>query len=480
MSLRSDVLHSLKWLAGLRFSGQLVAWAVTLVVIRILDPSDYGLMAIAQVMIGFAALFREMGLYSAMVQVRELQARQVEQAFGLLLVGNCVIYVILFVSAPWFATFFGYAPLTNIVRVLGIEFPLAAFGVVQDAMLSRGMKFKRKSFVNLAVTFGNAFTTLGFALSGAGVWALVYGHLAGSVIRSVGLVVAARHWCWPRFSHKGMAGMLRFGSFMTANRVLWYVYSRADVFIIGKILGTHALGFYSIAMQLASMPMQKVGGLLNQVGLVAYSSVQTDLSVVRSHFLKVVRTLSFVSFPVFWGMSSVSPELVNVVLGQRWAAAIIPLQLLGLVMPLRMVAHGNSEALPAIGKPHLGTAYQLMAVLLMPPAFFIGAWYGGIVGAALAWIIAYPILMLVQLRITLRPLGLAYRDYFASMAGPATGAAIMYLVVAVVRWTVAGPLLAPVAGLVLLVVVGVLAYAAFMWFVRRVDCHEAIALARAK
>ena len=105
MTLRGDVLHSLKWLAGARFAGQLVAWAITLVVIRI-QPSDYGLMAISEAIVGFAALFREMGLYSAMVQKRDLTARQVEQSFGLLILANCVIYAQVFASAPLLADYF--------------------------------------------------------------------------------------------------------------------------------------------------------------------------------------------------------------------------------------------------------------------------------------------------------------------------------------------------------------------------------------
>src|SRR5690242_21130833 len=106
MSLRNDVLHSLKWLAGARLAGQLVAWAITIIVIRILKPSDYGLMAIAEVMIGFAALFQELGLYSAMVQKRDLTQRQIEQAFGLLIIANMGIYLLVFALAPFLAQFF--------------------------------------------------------------------------------------------------------------------------------------------------------------------------------------------------------------------------------------------------------------------------------------------------------------------------------------------------------------------------------------
>jgi len=477
MSLRNEVLHSLKWLAGARLAGQLVAWAITIVVIRILKPADYGLMAIAEVMIGFAALFQELGLYSAMVQKRDLTERQIEQAFGLLIMANTGIYLVLFLLAPYLAHFFGDPRLTNIVRVLGIQFPLASVGVVQDAMLSRSMRFKRKSIANVVIVLGNGFTTLGFALGGAGVWALVAGNLAGSVIRPVALSLAARHWCRPRFSREGMAEMLQYGSFVTLSGFLWYVYSRSDVFIIGKMLGKEVLGFYSIAMQLASLPIQKVGEVLNQVGLAAYSSIQHDMAAIRSHYLKAIRMLSFVAFPVFWGISSIAPELVNVVLGQRWQPAIIPLQLLSLVMPLRMVSHSGSP-LAAIGKPQIGTLNHFIALLIMTPAFIVGAYYGGLTGISLAWVVAYPVVVLVRLGISMRPMGLRRRDYFASLAGPAMGGGFMYFIVMLVRIKVVQPWLGPRLGLMTLVAVGVLAYMTFMWLLRRNECREAISLVR--
>lgn len=477
MTLRNDVLHSMKWLAGVRFAGQFAGWAITLVVIRILKPSDYGLMAIAEVLIGFAALFQELGLYSAMVQKRDLTERQVEQAFGFLIVANTGIYILLFALAPLLATFFDDPRLTNIVRVLGIQFPLASIGVVQDAMLSRKMRFKQKSLATLAITLVNGITTLIFALEGAGVWALVYGSLAGALIRPVALSVAARHWCRPRFSRAGMAEMLNFGGFITASGFIWYVYSQSDVFIIGKMLGKEILGFYSIAMQLASLPLQKIGETLNQVGLAAYSSIQHDMAAIRSHYLKVLRLLNFFGFPIFWGLSSVSPELVSVVLGQRWELAVIPLQLLSLVMPLRLAGHSGSP-LSAIGKPQIATLNHFIALILMPPAFLIGAKYGGLTGVSLAWVIMFPIVTVIRLRFSLRPLSLNMRDYFGTMTAPAAGSAVMYVIVILARHTIADPLLSPKIGLAFLVITGATVYCAFMWSFRRKDCREVIALTK--
>jgi O-antigen/teichoic acid export membrane protein len=214
-----------------------------------------------------------------------------------------------------------------------------------------------------------------------------------------------------------------------------------------------------------------VGEILNQVGLAAYSSIQHDIDTIRSHYLKVIRILSFLAFPIFWGISCVSPELVNVVLGQRWQPAIVPLQLLSLVMPFRMVSHSGSP-LSAIGKPQINTINNFIALLIMPPAFFIGAYYGGLTGVSVAWVVAYPLMIWFRLRVSLSPIGLSKIDYFRAMAGPAMGAAFMYLVVMLIRATVVGPRLGPRVGLALLTGAGVLAYFTFMWLLRRKDCRE--------
>lgn len=478
MSLRNDVLHSLKWLAGARFAGQLFTWAITLVVIRILQPADYGLMAIAGMLIGFAALFRELGLYTALVQKKDLNRQQIEQTFGFLIVSNSTIFIAVFALAPVLAAFFNDMRLADITRVLAIQFPLAAFGVVQDAMLSRRMDFKRKSFVNLATALGNGFVTLGFALHGEGVWALVYGNLAGSVIRPIGLVMAARYWCRPRFSHTGMRELLRFGSFVTADKLIWFTYSQADVFIIGKMLGKEVLGFYSVAMELATLPMRKVSELLNQVGLAAYSSVQDDMPTLRSHYCKAIRILSVLAFPIFWGISSIAPDLISVVLGTRWEPAALPLQLLGLIMPVRMVERSGSGALEAIGKPQLGTLNVLICLLIMVPSFYVGTTLGDLLGVTLAWLIAYPVVRTIQLLIMLPSLGLSMLDYLRPMAGAAIGGAIMYLAVVLTRMALDGQIIQEPIKLACMVAAGALTYAAFMWFAQRSQCLELLDLVK--
>ncbi|WP_336511698.1 oligosaccharide flippase family protein [Candidatus Accumulibacter phosphatis] len=118
-----------------------------------------------------------------------------------------------------------------------------------------------------------------------------------------------------------------------------FFYSQADMFVAGKLLGKEALGFYSVAMHLASLPVQKVSGILNQVAFPAFSKIQNDSATVKLHVLKSVRILSFLSFPVLWGISSIAPEIVQLLLGPKWEPAILPLQILPMIMPLRMISN---------------------------------------------------------------------------------------------------------------------------------------------
>lgn len=475
MSLRDQVLHSLKWLAAARMLGQVVTWSVTLLVIRLLEPSDYGLMALANILIGFANLFTEMGLYAAMVQKKGLTDRQIEQAFGFLLIVNCLIYVVLAFSAPLIATFFSDERLVPIIRVLALQFPLMAVGVVQNAMLSRRMAFKRISFVNFVVMLSNAAVTLALALAGEGVWALVLGSLTAATARPVGMVLAARHWCRPRFSRRDIRAMTRFGGFVTTSRLLWYCYQESDTIIIGKVLGNEILGQYAVAVQLASLPLKKFAGFMNDVGLAAYSRVQDDSSAIRFYYCKGLRMAAFFSFPVFWGISSISPELVRVVLGDTWTPAILPLAILSLIMPIRMISTAGGAVFEAIGRPQVGTVNILITFLVMPPAFLLGV-HWGLLGVSLAWLIAFPAVSLIRLHRSLPVIGLNVREYFVAISGPAIGGLIMYGTVSAARIAIAQPYMPPAAGMIFLIVVGAASYSLYMWFRCQLECREVMDL----
>lgn len=477
MVTTAKVWSSLRWLGGARLLGQLLNWVATLIVIRLLTPDDYGLMALGIWLLGFFRLVSELGLGASIIQQKDLSQTTIRRIHGLIVLVDTVLFIGLFWLAPIVGNFFEEPRLAAVVQALAITFLLTAFTVVPQSLISRKMDFRARSIVELSAMFSNSGTTLVLAVLGAGVWALVGGHLMGTAIRMIGMNIAIGHWTWPQFSFQGLRYALRFGSWITASRVLWYIYSQVDIVIIGKVLGKELLGFYSVAIHLASLPMVKIAGILNDVGFSAFSRIHETGEAIGQRFVKALALLSFFAFPVFLGISAIAPELVLVLLGEKWRLAIFPLQIITLVMPLRMASNIMTPALAALGRPDISVTNTIIACVIMPPAFLAGLPWG-LPGVALAWLIAYPILFTIMTMRALSVLHLDISQYLGAMKGPAVAAAAMYAIISVIRELLTEVALPAALVLPVLLMIGILSYGLMMLSFQKQSCREMLSFIR--
>lgn len=432
MSLRKQVLSGIRWSASAKLLSQVITWAITLVVIRILTPSDYGLLAMATVFVQVAATFSELGLGSAVIQKSEISDQLLRRVFAIILLVHFFLAALLALAAGPISVFYGEPRLILVVQALSLQFVIGAFAVIPNAMLQRRMEFRNRSLLDLSSSISASLTTLGLALSGAGVWALVIGSTVGQLWRSIGMNFLYPFWKWPEFSLQGMRSLLRFGGHLTTAQIFGVYISQVDIIICAKLLGNEAVGFYSTAMHLASMPTQRVSAIVNQVAFPAFSSIQGDLVKISTHVMLGVRLLSFFAFPILWGLSSVSPELVEVVLGENWLPSIIPLQLLSLIMPLRLIGNIVFVAVQGAGRSDISLNNIVFASVIISITLFAGAQWGGLIGMCIGWIIASPITNLRGLMRSLPVLGLRLGEFCLALS-PAISAAIMYGAVMAMR-----------------------------------------------
>jgi O-antigen/teichoic acid export membrane protein len=432
MSFSARIIAGLGWTAGGRFLGQLVAWGVSIVVIRILNPEDYGLLAMAGVLTGFVALFSELGLGWAVVHAREVDTPTLRRVFGLVIAVNGGLTLLLFAVAPLVAAYFGEARLTEIIRVMAIQFLIVAPGVIPDSMLQRDLEFKWRALVELSATIAGGASTLGLALTGFGVWSLVYGSLLAVAWRTVGINLVHPFLHLPRLSFTGMKELFAFGGYVAVSRLFQYLYLQADVIIGGRILGKEQIGYYSVGMHLASLPMQRISAILNEVAFPAFARIQDERERVGGYLLQSIRLMSLFAFSVFWGIAAVAPEIVSVLLGAKWAPAILPLQLLALVMPVRMIGQLMPPTLQGVGKANLVVRNQLLACIVMTAAFLVGVQFG-IIGLSFAWVVAFPVVFLANLTTWLSVLGLRAGQLLGAMMRPAIAGAGMFAAVAAIR-----------------------------------------------
>ncbi|MCB1706062.1 MAG: lipopolysaccharide biosynthesis protein [Halioglobus sp.] len=478
MDIRSKVMSALRWSAAARFLGQAVSWGITIMVIRLLSPGDYGLMAMAMVLVSFLVLLNTVGLDAVLVQDKELDEQMTRQIFGVVIVVNTLFFALLFFGAGTVAAFYGDPALELIVQVLSLQFLLLIFETLPQSRLEREIEFAQRSIVDFATLVIGSVVTLVMALAGFGVWALIWGMLATNATRVIGLNLIARNLVRPSFSLRGMRRHFAFGGFVTTDRGLWFLFSESDKFIGGKLLGNHLLGYYAVASQLASLPIHKISGLLNSVAFPAFSHAHahTDAATVQGYLLKATRVLGIAAFPVFFGMSCTAQPLIASLLGEKWLPAAPLLQLLGVVMPFRLLSNIFPPLLWGVGSPATSASNFLVAALLMPVAFYIGADWG-VLGLAYAWLCAYPVVFLVTAIRTCRKVGLGIASYLLQMLRPVVAGLTMYATVYFLQGFVYGTV-GDWVYLLQLVCIGAVAYAVAMLLIDRRGVVETLQLIR--
>ena len=233
-----------------------------------------------------------------------------------------------------------------------------------------------------------------------------------------------------------MASFVTFSRYVLMERTIWYWYAELDTLVIGRWFGVASVGIYSIAKQIAIMLSERFAEVMNTVAAPAYSSVQSDISKVRDMYTKTLRLTSMATFPAFWGIAVVAPELVGLILGDRWLAAVPLVQLLCVSMPLRTIGGLAPTMLTAIGRPDVSFRCIVWSAGIVGSAIFAGKLWG-VVGVAAAWGVAYPIAFGINARYIGHALQLDVGSYLRPLAKPLLCAATMVLVTMEIRALIA-------------------------------------------
>lgn len=464
------------WIGTLRWSAQLLNWLSTLVVIRLLSPQDYGIVGMATVFIGVAAVLSEFGLGSAVVALPELAEREVAELNAGAALLSVVMAVVALASAPLLAHFFDEPALRLVVPVLSLGFLLEGLRTVPVAMLSRRLAYRSTAMLDFARQATAAGLVLLLAWWGAGYWALVIGNLAGSAM--VTAWVVARHRqpaSWPRLAH--LTRPLTFARHILGGRVAWQAYRNSDFLIAGRLFGADLLGYYTVAWNLASLPGEKLGNIITAATGPFFAAIQHDRAALRHHFLRVTEMLALVLLPVLLGFLLVAELAVPVVLGERWMPAVTPLRLLIGYAAVQAVVSPVNQVLNVTGNTRTGMMTGLLALAVLPPAFLLGAKFWGINGIALGWLATYPLVALYPLGRARQALGLSLPEYLMAWRRGVEGVAWMSAAVLAARYLIPDGLPDGVA-LAVLVVVGAAAYAACLLLRHRAVVTGVMALVR--
>lgn len=474
-SLGKQVRRAVIWRSGSQILAQLVQWAATFLVIRILSPADYGLFAMTQVVMAFASMLNGYGLASGLVQRAQVSSREIRQLFGMLIVLNVGLTCAQLALAPIAAAYFRQPEVLPLLRVQALMYLTTPFIALPYALLSRAMDFRAQAKVNMAAAVAAAATALGGALAGLGVWTLVAAPFVLFSTRAIGMTLAARALVWPSFDFRGAGALARFGGTMALGQLFWFAQSQADVFIAGRWFSAHALGIYTTALFLTQIFVAKFVPPLNEVAFSAYARIQSDEAARAAAFVKAARIVMCAALPFYFGLVATAEPLVLAVLGAKWAQAAPIVGLLALAMPFMTLQVLFAPACDAIGRPGIAVRNGATGAVLLTIAFALGVRWGAI-GLAAAWLGAYPLHLALSAHRALPVIGVRARDLALAIAPPLAAALLMAGLVMVVERLL--PPLAPVPRLAVLVATGAAAYAAALALLARPLLTEIVALAR--
>ena len=408
-SLGARTLGGVGWSTLTFVAKALLTLLVLATLSRLLTPGDFGLFAIAWILMELATRFGQTGIGHALIQRDELTGRHVEAGFALSLALGAAVTGTIWWLAPWVGRLFDEPAVTRPLQTLSAAFVIAGVGVVPGHLLRRELRFKPLMVADLlsySVGYGLVATVL--ALRGSGVWALVWGELVRVLIHTATVTAYSPPRLRPRLAARETAELLSRGAGLSFIQIFDFIVRNGGYFVVGRWLGATALGYYTRADRLASLPFQYAGGSLFEVAFPAMAQRQGQRDRLRTVHLHGVELLSLAMVPVSALILVGAPEIVAAVLGGQWETSVPALQILALAIPFQTCGILNVAAVRASGAVYGETWRQAAHAVLV----VFGAWFGsrwGLVGVAVAIVGAQVIAHLLMAQAALPLLGLGWR-----------------------------------------------------------------------
>jgi O-antigen/teichoic acid export membrane protein len=471
-SLSARVRSALAWRWGTQVLAQIITWASTIAVVRLLEPSDYGLYAMTQAVATALAFLNGQSFATSLIQADRIDERRVGQVFALLLLLNGALAIIQFLTAPFAADYFGEPLVEPMLKAQALIFLTIPFAALPQELLARRIEFRQQGLVNLASAVIGAGSALWMAWQGWGVWALVYSPILMFATRAIGLTFAARLLVKPVFDLRGAGDLVTFGGALTICQLLWIIQSQSDIVIAGRSFEPHALGLYSEALFLTLIITGRFLPPVNEVCFPTYAELHKSGRPLGPFFLKVQRTVALLVMPAYVGLALVAGPAVDTLFGPKWTEMGPIVAGLALAMPAFALQIVCSPATNGMSRPSAYLMTNSAGALLFPFLFLAGVPYGPD-GLVAAWWLGAPALLAFTYAITLPRIGVRWRELAATLAAPAAATGVMAAAVWTAR-TALPPLPAP-AELALLVAVGGAAYLAALALFAREALKETAA-----
>jgi len=379
MSLKQKALSSIFWTFAQQFGNQLIGFVVSLVLARILLPSDFGTIAIFSVLMGIGNVLIDSGLTNSLIRTQNIDDADLSTVFYFNFTVSILIYSIIAFTAPWVSVFFKMPELTKIIRIYTIILPISAFSAIQRTLLTKKMDFKTQLKVQIpSLVIGGASGII-FALTGFGVWSLVYMAIIQSALSSL------QFWMYSRWRPKRVFDKVKFrfhfnfGYKLALSGLLDIAFQNIYTIVIGKIFSATQLGFYNKANSMQQLPVTSIIKPLNRVTYPLFSQIQNDSLRLKNVYSQLMKMVMFVITPVLMLLGVLGEPLFRFLFTEKWLPAVPYFQILCIVGILLPIHSYNLNVLNVKGRSDLFLKLEIIKKILIVIAIAITFQFGIIV-----------------------------------------------------------------------------------------------------
>lgn len=410
------------------YTGKLVVFISTIILARLLTKSDFGVVGYALTIIGFLDTVKDLGINASIIYHKD--DKVVNTAFWLNLLTGTVLFIFIWLLAPYVGDFFNDDRAINVTRVLAFNFPLASFGATHEALLIRDLTFKKKFIPEFAKAISKGVVSITLALLGYGPWSLIAGQLTGTLVAVFFLWNIVKWRPVFSFNFTFARSLLNFGLSLVALNVISVIAQDVDYLLIGRYLGADSLGIYTLAFRIPELVILQFCATVAQVIFPIFTKIRDDEETLRLGFLETTRYVALFTTPLGFGIALLAKPFVLTFFGEKWAEVIPVMQAIAIYTFFLSLGFNAGDVYKAQGRPILLTYISILQVAILTPLMFWAVTVpSSIVAAGWVQVFVSFVTSVVYLAVALRMLKVSVGRLLEALKTPMLPALIMTVTV---------------------------------------------------
>lgn len=372
MSLRNKAIRGASWSLAGSIIKNLITFIIGIILARLLNPTEYGLVGMAGVFIFVTYVFIDSGFSTALIQRSSCTSVDLSTIFYINLVISLFFFLLLYLTASPIANFYSEPQLISIIRVLGFLIILYALSIVHRSIIIREINFKLLNIIEVTAQILSGIIAVIMAYKGYGVWSLVWKSLLNQLFVNIQFWIFNKWYPTIEFSLNSLKEMFSFSSKLLVSGIINKIYEQIYNLIIGKFFSAGELGLFTRANQFKNLPSQSISGAIMSVSFPIFAQVQNDLVRLKHIAKKIIKATMFFNISAMLGMLAISDNLILALIGEKWIEATPYLQLLcivGLFYPLHPI---NLNIITSLGRSDLFLRLEIVKKLFAIPVIIIG------------------------------------------------------------------------------------------------------------